>query len=90
MKGRSETKNLRATENPFCAEQNGEIRFCVGYFFYEIRGTKRMRAQKPLYWLFVNNVCVKIIIGLKGLKGPPDHLQMSDRPVNEATVKADH
>ena len=50
VKGKSEMKNLycRATESPFCAEQNGEIRFCVGYFIYKIRGIKRMRVQKPL------------------------------------------
>ena len=41
-------KSYRATESPFCAEQNGEIRFCVGYFVYEIRGIKHMRVQKPL------------------------------------------
>ena len=35
-------------ESPFSAEQNGEIRFCVGYFIYEICGIKRMHVQKPL------------------------------------------
>ena len=33
-------------ESPFCAEQNGKIRFCVVCFVYKIRGIKRM--QKPL------------------------------------------
>ena len=41
-------KIYRAKESPFCAEQNGEIHFCVGYFVYEIRGIKRMHVQKPL------------------------------------------
>ena len=41
-------KIYRAKESPFCAEQNGEIRFCVGYFVYEIRGIKSMHGQKPL------------------------------------------
>ena len=58
------------TESPFCAEQNGKIRFCVGYFVYEIHVIKHMLVQKPPQWLFVNNVCIKIInIGLKGLTG---------------------
>ena len=48
----------RANESPFCAEQSGKICFCVGYFVYEIRGIKRMRVQKPLQWLFVNNICM--------------------------------
>ena len=43
-----EQKIYRVTESPFCAEQNGEIHFCVGYFVYEICGIKRMRVQKPL------------------------------------------
>ena len=33
-------------ECPFTAEQRGEVRFCVGYFVYEIRGIKRMRVTK--------------------------------------------
>ena len=41
-------KIYRATESSFCPEQNGEIRFCVGYFVYEIHGIKHMRVQKPL------------------------------------------
>ena len=35
-------------ESPFSAKQNGEIRFCIGYFIYEIRGIKRMHVEKPL------------------------------------------
>ena len=41
-------KIYKAKESPFCAEQNGEIRFCIGYFIYKIRGIKCMRVQKPL------------------------------------------
>ena len=41
-------KIYRAIESPFCAEQNDEIRFCVRYFIYEVRGIKCMRVQKPL------------------------------------------
>ena len=41
-------KIYRAKDSPFCAEQNGEIRFCVGYFVYEMHGIKHMRVQKPL------------------------------------------
>ena len=41
-------KIYRANESPFYAEQNGEIRFCVGYFVYEIRGIKHMHVKKPL------------------------------------------
>ena len=41
-------KIYRATESLFCAEQNGEIHFCVGYFVYEIHGIKHMHVQKPL------------------------------------------
>ena len=41
-------KIYRAKESPFCAEQNGEIRFCVGYFVYEICGIKCVHVQKPL------------------------------------------
>ena len=41
-------KMFIAEESPFFAEQNSEIRFCVGYFVYEIRGIKRMHVEKPL------------------------------------------
>ena len=37
-----------AEESPFSAEQNSEVRFCVGYFVYKIRSIKRMHVQKPL------------------------------------------
>ena len=41
-------KIYRVPESPFCAEQNGKMRFCIGYFVYEIRVFKHMRVQKPL------------------------------------------
>ena len=47
-KDTSKQKIYRATESSFCAEQNGETRFYVRYFVYEIHGIKRMRVQKPL------------------------------------------
>ena len=44
----SKQKIYEVTESPFCAEQNGEICFCVEYFIYEICGIKCMHVQKPL------------------------------------------
>ena len=41
-------KIYKAKESPFCAEQNGKIRFIVRYFVYKIRGIKRMHVQKLL------------------------------------------
>ena len=37
-------KIYKAKESPLCAEQNGEICFCIGYFVYELRGIKHMRV----------------------------------------------
>ena len=48
-------KVYTAKKSPFSAEQNGKIRFCVGYFVYKIRGIKSMRVQKVLYWIFCMN-----------------------------------
>ena len=45
MAKKSETKGFIAKESPFSAEQNGKIRFCVGYFIYKIRGIKHMHVQ---------------------------------------------
>ena len=65
-----------AKESTFSATKNGEIRFCVGYFTYKIRGIKCMHVH------FINNVCAKITnIGLKGLNYCNNHsLHLSGSP----------
>ena len=47
-KKRPKQKIYGAKESAFCAEQNGEICFCAGYFVYEISDIKHMHVQKPL------------------------------------------
>ena len=51
-KKQSEMKNFIVEESLFSAKQSGKIRFCIGYFVYEIHGIKGMCVQKP--WLFIN------------------------------------
>ena len=61
-------RNFTVEESLFSAEQNGKIHFYIGYFVYNICGIKPLRVQKPLQWLFINNIFIKIInISLKGL-----------------------